>query len=98
MAKGLAFAAVVLVVIILIVRSRPYYGYKRGRVFLDQNNAHGAVVGSISTTSPKACKKQCRGTEGCGGVAFNPDKAICYMTAPGDYWGPGSTSDYGWAK
>lgn len=79
--------------------------YTPGATFLNYNSATDSPVLNLDGKIPggadptwKTCIEACKSNPMCGGVTFNTDKKICYMSQPGKYWGmSGAPGDNAWS-
>lgn len=100
--KGKIIGGGIVVVIILGIVAiwyfNPLRGYMQGKYFLDQNNKHGAVLGSTKETGSKECRQLCEKEKECGGVTWTANEKICWRSKAGDFLGTGHASEYAWVK
>jgi hypothetical protein len=79
----------------------PLDKFMKGKVFLDQNNEHGAVLGQLDNVSADTCMDACVNNSECGGVTWSnksENSTVCYLNKPGNYLRDGNPNDYAWMK
>jgi hypothetical protein len=101
---GLVILAIIIIAVLMMKKKPtpdPLDKFMKGKVFLDQNNEHGAVLGQLDNVSPDTCIDACINNSECGGVTWSDKgegKTVCYLNKPGNYLRDGNPNDYAWFK
>lgn len=95
--------AIVIIVVVIVLKKKydPLDKFMKGKVFLDQNNAHGDVLGQFDNISPDDCIDKCKENNDCAGLTWSDkgsNTSVCYLNKAGDYLQNGNDNDYAWTK
>lgn len=75
----------------------PLADFMQGKLFLDQNNAHGDVITSFENISALDCKQACIDNKDCSGLTW-VENGTCYLNKAGNYLNDGRSDEYAWIK